>query len=158
MDRDFQKAFAKSQAAAGSQIPAPGSTVFISVADRDKRSIVLPALRLHQLGYKLLATKGTQVVLARNGIVSETVKKHSEIETGETIIDLINSRRVDMIVNTPSGGSSRADGYEIRAAAIVADVPIFTTVSALSAAVGALSSEELVFDVKSLQDYALERR
>jgi carbamoyl-phosphate synthase large subunit len=156
MDRDFPRAFAKSQSAAGSELPQSG-TVFISVADRDKRGVVLPAQRLSELGYRLVATQGTQVVLARNGIESETVLKHSQHDEGETIVDLINRGEIDMIVNTPSGSSARADGYEIRAAAVAADKPIFTTVSELSAAVGALSAQVGTFDVKSLQEYQLDR-
>jgi carbamoyl-phosphate synthase large subunit len=156
MDRDFPRAFAKSQSAAGSELPKSG-TVFLSVADRDKRAIVLPAQRLQELGYKILATQGTQVVLARNGIESETVRKHSAQSEGETIVDLINAGSIDMIINTPSGSSARADGYEIRAAAVAADKPIFTTVSELSAAVGALSAQVDVFDVKSLQEYQADR-
>ena len=156
MDRDFPTAFAKSQSAAGSELPTSG-TVFLSVADRDKRAIVLPALRLQELGYRILATQGTQVVLARNGIRSETVRKHSKHSEGETIVDLINSGAVDMIINTPSGSDARADGYEIRAAAVAADKPIFTTVSELSAAVGAISAQSAGFDVKSLQEYELDR-
>ncbi|MGK0716560.1 carbamoyl-phosphate synthase large subunit [Leucobacter sp. W1153] len=156
MDRDFPRAFAKSQAAAGSALPLSG-TVFISVADRDKRAVVLPALRLQELGYRLVATQGTQVVLARNGITSETVLKHSEHASGETIVDLINRGEIDMIVNTPSGSSARADGYEIRAAAVAADKPIFTTISELSAAVGAVSAQVGTFDVKSLQEYQIDR-
>ncbi|UOQ60826.1 carbamoyl-phosphate synthase large subunit [Leucobacter rhizosphaerae] len=156
MDRDFPTAFAKSQSAAGSELPTSG-TVFLSVADRDKRAIVLPALRLQELGYRILATQGTQVVLARNGIRSETVRKHSKHSEGETIVDLINGGSVDMIINTPSGSDARADGYEIRAAAVAADKPIFTTVSELSAAVGAISAQSAGFDVKSLQEYELDR-
>ncbi|MFV0433526.1 MAG: carbamoyl-phosphate synthase large subunit [Leucobacter sp.] len=156
MDRDFPTAFAKSQSAAGSELPTSG-TVFLSVADRDKRSIVLPALRLQELGYRILATQGTQVVLGRNGITSETVRKHSQHSEGDTIVDLINRGEIDMIVNTPSGSSARADGYEIRAAAVAADKPIFTTVSELSAAVGAVSAQQQGFEVKSLQEYASER-
>ncbi len=156
MDRDFPRAFAKSQSAAGSELPKSG-TVFISVADRDKRAIVLPALRLQELGYRIVATQGTQVVLARNGIESETVRKHSQHAAGDTIVDLINRDEIAMIVNTPSGSSARADGYEIRAAAVAADKPIFTTVSELSAAVGAISAQIDSFDVKSLQEYELDR-
>ena len=156
MDRDFPRAFAKSQAAAGSPLPTSG-TVFISVADRDKRAVVLPALRLQELGYRLVATQGTQVVLARNGITSETVLKHSQQESGVTIVDLINRGEIDMIVNTPSGSSARADGYEIRAAAVAADKPIFTTISEVSAAVGAISAQVGTFDVKSLQEYQIDR-
>ncbi len=157
MDRDFPRAFAKSQSAAGSELPKAG-TVFISVADRDKRAIVLPALRLQELGYRLVATQGTQVVLARNGIETETVRKHSEHADGDTIVDLINRGEIDMIVNTPSGSSARADGYEIRAAAVAADKPIFTTVSELSAAVGAISAQVDTFEVRSLQEYELDRQ
>ncbi|MFT4232734.1 MAG: carbamoyl-phosphate synthase large subunit [Leucobacter sp.] len=157
MDRDFPTAFAKSQSAAGSELPTSG-TVFLSVADRDKRAIVLPALRLQELGYRLVATQGTQVVLGRNGIASETVRKHSKHAEGETIVDLINRGEIDMIVNTPSGSSARADGYEIRAAAVAADKPIFTTISELSAAVGAVSAQQQGFAVKSLQEYEVERR
>ena len=131
--------------------------MFLSVADRDKRSIVLPAQRLQELGYRLVATQGTQVVLARNGIESETVRKHSAHADGETIVDLINRGEIDMIITAPSGSSARADGYEIRAAAVAADKPIFTTVSELSAAVGALSAQVDVFDVKSLQEYQADR-
>ena len=131
--------------------------MFLSVADRDKRSIVSSAQRLQELGYRLLATRGTQVVLARNGIQSETARKHSAHAEGETIVDLINNGQIDMIVNTPSGSSARADGYEIRAAAVAADKPIFTTVSELSAAVGALSAQVDKFDVKSLQEYQADR-
>ncbi|MGR4009730.1 carbamoyl-phosphate synthase large subunit [Leucobacter sp. 1207-22] len=156
MDLDFPTAFAKSQAAAGSPLPTSG-TVFLSVADRDKRGVVLPALRLQELGYEILATQGTQVVLARNGIKSTAVAKHSERSEGESIVDLINSEKVDLIVNTPAGGSARADGYEIRAAAVAAGVPIFTTMSELSATVGALSAAAITFDVKSLQEYQADR-
>lgn len=156
MDRDFPTAFAKSQSAAGSELPKSG-TVFMSVADRDKRGVVLPAQRLTELGYRLLATQGTHVVLARNGIKSEVVLKHSQHEQGDTIVDLINRGEVDMVVNTPSGSSARADGYEIRAAVVAADKPIFTTISELSAAVGALSAQIDSFEVKSLQEYAADR-
>lgn len=158
IDRDFPTAFAKSQAAAGSELPEAG-TVFISVADRDKRGVVLPARRLQELGYRILATMGTQVVLARNGIESEAVQKHFEQGPGDSIVDLINRGEVDMIVNTPSGSAARADGYEIRAAAVAADKPIFTTVSELSAAVAALSARtEGRFNVKSLQEYEADRQ
>jgi carbamoyl-phosphate synthase large subunit len=97
------------------------------------------------------------VVLARNGISSEVARKHSAHAEGDTIVDLINRGEIDMIVNTPSGSSARADGYEIRAAAVAADKPIFTTVSELSAAVGAISAQQQGFAVKSLQEYQADR-
>jgi carbamoyl-phosphate synthase large subunit len=133
--------------------------VFISVADDDKRAVILPAHRLQELGYTLVATEGTAEILARNGIRVRVVSKYSETQhTGEqNIVDLINAGEIDMIVNTPSGGAARADGYEIRAAAVAADKALFTTMAVLGAAVSALPVLREGFDVKSLQQYALER-
>ncbi|GAA4764672.1 carbamoyl-phosphate synthase large subunit [Microbacterium gilvum] len=158
IDRDFPTAFAKSQAAAYGGIPLSG-TVFISVADSDKRDVILPAHRLRQLGFDILATEGTAEILRRNGIEVGVVNKYSATqESGEeNIVDLINSGRVDIIVNTPSGMSARADGYEIRAAAVGADKALFTTISVLGAAVSAMDSMAGGYRVKSLQEYALER-
>lgn len=158
IDRDFPTAFAKSQEAAYGGMPLEG-TVFISVADADKRAVILPAHRLQELGFQLVATEGTAEILARNGIAVEVVNKYSATqETGEVnIVDLINDGRIDMIVNTPSGGTARADGYEIRAAAVAADKALFTTMAVLGAAVSALPVLREGFDVKSLQEYALER-
>ena len=73
------------------------------------------------------------------------------------MVDLINGGAVDMIIHTRSGSDARADGYEVAAAAVAADKPIFTTVSELSAAVGAISAQSAGFDVKSLQEYELDR-
>ena len=157
MDRDFPRAFAKAQAAAGSRLPRSG-TVFLSVADRDKREIVLPARRLQELGFELIATQGTQVVLARNGIATETVRKHSQTDLDKpSIVDLIHEGKVDLVVNTPSGQSEREDGYEIRAATVTADKPMFTTVSALAGAVSGMADLGEPFAVKSLQEYAADR-
>ncbi|MBX9719400.1 MAG: carbamoyl-phosphate synthase large subunit, partial [Microbacteriaceae bacterium] len=116
IDRDFPRAFAKSQDAAYGGLPKQG-VVFVSVADRDKRAVVLPALRLHQLGFELWATEGTNEVLARYGIAARVVRKHSGADDGEpSIVDLINAGEVDIVINTPSGRSARADGIEIRTA------------------------------------------
>lgn len=158
IDRDFPTAFAKSQQAAYGGMPLEG-TVFISVADDDKRAVILPAHRLQELGYTLVATEGTAEILARNGIRVRVVSKYSETQhTGEqNIVDLINAGEIDMIVNTPSGGAARADGYEIRAAAVAADKALFTTMAVLGAAVSALPVLREGFDVKSLQQYAIER-
>ncbi|MFL0409779.1 carbamoyl-phosphate synthase large subunit [Microbacterium paludicola] len=158
IDRDFPTAFAKSQSAAYGGIPLSG-TVFISVADADKRDVILPAHRLQQLGFSILATEGTAEILLRNGIKAEVVGKYSATqESGEeNIVDLINEGRVDIIVNTPSGMSARADGYEIRAAAVGGDKALFTTIATLGAAVSALDTMRDGFRVKSLQEYATER-
>ncbi|WP_203579428.1 carbamoyl-phosphate synthase large subunit [Microbacterium hibisci] len=158
IDRDFPTAFAKSQEAAYGGMPQSG-TVFISVADSDKRAVILPAHRLQELGFDLVATEGTAEILARNGIDVRVVSKYSEThESGGTnIVDLINAGEIDIVVNTPSGGAARADGYEIRAAAVAGDKALFTTMAVLGAAVSALPVLREGFDVKSLQEYALDR-
>ncbi|QPE05812.1 carbamoyl-phosphate synthase large subunit [Microbacterium schleiferi] len=158
IDRDFPTAFAKSQAAAYGGLPLEG-TVFISVSDADKRAVILPAHRLQELGFTLLATEGTAEILARNGIAVDVVNKYSATQaSGETnVVDLINDGRIDIVVNTPSGGMARADGYEIRAAAVAGDKALFTTMAVLGAAVSAFPSLRRGFEVKSLQDYARER-
>ncbi|MGM7665834.1 carbamoyl-phosphate synthase large subunit [Microbacterium sp. A93] len=159
IDKDFPTAFAKSQAAAYGGMPTSG-TVFISVADADKRAVILPAHRLQQLGFNLVATEGTAEILSRNGIAVTVVAKYSEsIDAGEqNIVDLINNGEIDIIVNTPSGGAARADGYEIRAAAVAADKALFTTIAVLGAAVSAMDAADQGFSVKSLQEYAIDRQ
>ncbi|KZC94701.1 carbamoyl-phosphate synthase large subunit [Clavibacter tessellarius] len=159
IDRDFPRAFAKSQEAAFGGLPLSG-TVFVSVADRDKRSIVLPVLRLQQLGFEVLATEGTAEILSRNGIQARVVRKYSETPAAgdsPSIVDLINRDEVDVVINTPSGRTARADGYEIRAAAVAADKPLFTTIAQLTAAVASFDAIRAGFDVTSLQDYAIAR-
>jgi len=160
IDENFPKAFAKSQEAAYGGLPS-GGAVFVSVADRDKRAIILPVLRLQQLGFEILATIGTAEILGRNGIRATVVRKYSQggssPEDEPSIVDLINQERVDVVINTPSGRSARADGYEIRAAAVAADKPLFTTIAQLSAAVASFEAIQNGFDVKSLQEYAIER-
>ncbi len=158
IDRDFPTAFAKSQDAAYGGMPTSG-TVFISVADSDKRAVILPAHRLQELGYDLVATEGTAEILARNGIRVRVVNKFSATQdSGEpNIVDLINAGEIDIVVNTPSGGMARADGYEIRAAAVAGDKALFTTMAVLGAAVSALGVLGDGFQVRSLQEYALDR-
>ena len=157
IDRDFPRAFAKSQDAAYGGLPKQG-VVFVSVADRDKRAVVLPALRLHQLGFELWATEGTNEVLARYGISARVVRKHSGADDGEpSIVDLINAGEVDIVINTPSGRSARADGIEIRTATVAADKPLFTTIATVGAAVASLETATEPVTVTSLQDYAIAR-
>jgi carbamoyl-phosphate synthase large subunit len=156
---DFPTAFAKSQAAAYGGMPTSG-TVFISVADSDKRDVILPAHRLAQLGFSLVATEGTAEILSRNGIQVALAAKYSETQgNGErNIVDLINDGEIDIIVNTPSGGAARADGYEIRAAAVAADKALFTTMAVLGAAVSGMDAANEGFSVRSLQEYELDRQ
>ncbi|GAA4366768.1 carbamoyl-phosphate synthase large subunit [Agromyces bauzanensis] len=158
IDKDFPTAFAKSQLAAYGGMPLSG-TVFVSVSDRDKRAIVFPVLRMQQLGYEIAATEGTAEVLHRHGITARVVRKFSEGPSPDqaSVVELINRGEVDVVVNTPSGRSARADGYEIRAAAVASDIPLFTTIAELSAAVASLDAVSGGFDVTSLQEYATRR-
>ncbi|WP_159604100.1 carbamoyl-phosphate synthase large subunit [Agromyces humi] len=158
IDKDFPTAFAKSQLAAYGGMPLSG-TVFVSVSDRDKRAIILPVLRLQQLGYDITATEGTAEVLRRNGIRAREVLKYSEKPSADdaSIVELIHRGEVDVVINTPSGRSARADGYEIRAAAVAADIALFTTIAELSAAVASLDAVRGGFEVTSLQEYGRRR-
>ncbi|MGE2721609.1 carbamoyl-phosphate synthase large subunit [Mycolicibacterium celeriflavum] len=139
IDHDFGSAFAKSQTAAYGSLPLEG-TVFVSVANRDKRSLVFPVKRLADLGFRVLATEGTAEMLRRNGIPCEEVRKHfqepSEGRPASSAVDLIKAGEVDMVINTPYGNSGpRVDGYEIRSAAVANSIPCVTTVQGASAAV-----------------------
>lgn len=139
IDSDFGTAFAKSQTAAYGSLPS-GGTVFVSVANRDKRSLVFPVKRLADLGFRVLATEGTAEMLRRNGIPCEVVRKNFEQPGGaipqKSAVDAIKAGEVDMVINTPYGNSGpRIDGYEIRSAAVSASIPCVTTVQGASAAV-----------------------
>ena len=139
IDRDFGSAFAKSQTAAYGSLPAEG-TVFVSVANRDKRSLVFPVKRLADLGFRVLATEGTAEMLRRNGIPCDEVRKHFEPplpgRPEVSAVDAIRAGEVDMVINTPYGNSGpRIDGYEIRSAAVAMNIPCVTTVQGASAAV-----------------------
>src|SRR6201994_1501881 len=139
IDRDFGSAFAKSQTAAYGSLPTSG-TVFVSVANRDKRSLVFPVKRLADLGFRVLATEGTAEMLRRNGIPCDEVRKHFEPPQPDrpaaSAVDAIKAGEVDMVINTPYGNSGpRIDGYEIRSAAVGVNIPCVTTVQGASAAV-----------------------
>ncbi|KIU14002.1 carbamoyl-phosphate synthase large subunit [Mycolicibacterium llatzerense] len=139
IDSDFGTAFAKSQTAAYGSLPS-GGTVFVSVANRDKRSLVFPVKRLADLGFRVLATEGTAEMLRRNGIPCEVVRKNFEEPSPDrpamSAVDAIKAGEVDMVINTPYGNSGpRIDGYEIRSAAVSASIPCVTTVQGASAAV-----------------------
>ena len=125
-------ALAKAQEATGAALPL-GGTVFVSVANRDKRSIVLPVGRLAQMGFRVLATRGTASVLARSGVRVEAVAKRSEGSPNPT--DLIARGDVHLVINTPFGRGPRTDGSFIRTAAAHAGVPCITTMPGIVAAV-----------------------
>jgi carbamoyl-phosphate synthase large subunit len=129
--RTFPLAFAKAQDAAGQALPREG-TVFISTRDADKPRAVALGAALSKAGFRLVATTGTARALTGAGVPVETVRKVSE--GSRRIVGLILQGEVAMVVNTPSGRNSRADGIEIRRAAIRAGVPCITTLSAAEAA------------------------
>jgi carbamoyl-phosphate synthase large subunit len=136
IDADPGAALAKAMVAAGHALPTSG-TVFVSVANRDKRAIVFPSKRLADLGFALLATGGTAGVLRRAGVPVESVAKVSEgPRSGKAnVAELIRAGRVDLVINTPFGRGPRTDGYHIRTAAAAAGVPCMTTLPGAFAAV-----------------------
>ena len=159
IDSTVPRAFAKSQDAAYGGLPRSG-TVFVSVADKDKRSVVLPVLRLSQLGFSIIATEGTAETLARYGISTRIVRKHTDAQgdtLGPSVVDLITKGEIDIVINTPRGRSARADGYEIRTATVAADKALFTTIAQVGAAVASLEDRPDVPSVTSLQEYAAAR-
>jgi carbamoyl-phosphate synthase large subunit len=160
-DAVFGTSFAKAQTAAYGDLPIEGK-IFVSVANVDKRHMVFPIKLLADLGYEILATAGTAEVLRRNGVETTVVRKHSEGvgPDGEpTIVGRILSGEVKLVVNTPhgstKGGSPRLDGYEIRTAAVLTNVPCITTVQGLAAAVQGIEAVRAGdIGVRSLQDWA----
>jgi carbamoyl-phosphate synthase large subunit len=154
LDTGFGTAFAKSQAAAYGSLPTSG-TVFVSVANRDKRSAIFPVKRLADLGFRVLATSGTAQVLRRNGVSCEVVGKYSQ--GPGNVVERILAGDVDIVVNTPFGtpGNSgpRLDGYEIRTAAVAAGIPCITTVQGMAAAVQGIEAlRDGGIGVRSLQE------
>ena len=122
---DLGVALAKAHEGTGSRLPLSGRA-FVSVANRDKRAIVPPARRLAELGFEILATRGTAAVLARSGVPATPVLKRSE--GSPNVEELIQSGQVDLVINTPFGRSPRTDGYYIRTAAARMGVPCITTI------------------------------
>jgi len=161
LDLSFGTAYAKTQSAGGFPVPSEG-TVFVSIANRDKRHAIWPIKRLADLGFRILATSGTASVLRRNGVAVREVRKLSQRVEGDTtpsIVDLIKNGGIDLIFNTPQGASAdtnpRKDGYLIRAASILADVPCITTVPTMAAIVQSIESKRAGhLEVRSLQDWA----
>jgi carbamoyl-phosphate synthase large subunit len=161
IDAAFGTAYAKAQAAVYGSLPVKGRA-FVSVANRDKRSMIFPVKRLADLGFEIWATEGTAEVLRRNGVRAKIVRKHGDGPgpDGEpTVVTRILAGEVDLIVNTPFGspGQSgpRLDGYEIRTAAVRRGIPCVTTAAGLAAAVQGI--EAIIrgeVGVRSLQEHA----
>jgi carbamoyl-phosphate synthase large subunit len=133
----FGGAYAKSQISSFGPLPKSG-TVFLSLADKDKSAGVESARALVELGFKVLTTEGTATFMASHGVETSQVRKNSEGRgpLGEpTIVDILNSGEIDLVINTPVGRGTRADGWAIRTAAVQRSIPIITTTPGFNAAV-----------------------
>jgi carbamoyl-phosphate synthase large subunit len=138
----FGAAYAKSQISSFGPLPKTG-TVFISLADKDKASGIAPAKGLAQLGFHLIATDGTSAFLREQGIETVPVRKNSQ-GTGpmgeKTIVEMLNAGDISLVINTPVGRGTRADGWAIRTASVQRSIPIITTTAGFSAAVEGIKS------------------
>jgi carbamoyl-phosphate synthase large subunit len=147
---DFPTAFAKAQAAAGAKLPNQG-TVFLTVADSDKPAATGIASILHDLGFEIIATRGTAQSLRRMGIPATQINKLNE--GPDNVVDWIERGAVDLVINTPTGTRARSDGYEIRSAAITRGIPCITTMpGGLAAARAIISAQRGEPEVVSLQE------
>ena len=135
---DFPTAFGKAQAAAGAALPTEGS-VFITVTDTDKPAATQIAARFHDLGFEVIATGGTAQAISAMGVPVRRINKIGE--GSPHVVDLIRDRRCGLVINTPTGSGARADGYEIRTAAVREGIPCITTMTGASAASRAISAQ-----------------
>jgi len=151
IDCDFGSAYIKSQIAAGQKIPLKGN-VFISVRDKDKRSMVMIAKQLHGLGFNIFATEGTAGALQRNGIPATTLAKIAEGRPN--VLDLMKDGKIQMVINTPSGRTPRQDEVKIRSHVVLYNIPYTTTISGAQATVNGISAlSKKGLSVRSLQEY-----
>jgi carbamoyl-phosphate synthase large subunit len=134
---DFPTAFGKAQAAARVSLPREG-TVFITVTDTDKPAATQLAARFHDMGFRIIATRGTAQAISRMGVPVNAINKIGE--GSPHVVDYIRGGEVEMVINTPTGSGARADGYEIRTAAVRHGIACITTMTGASAAVRAISA------------------
>ncbi|GEO83878.1 MULTISPECIES: carbamoyl-phosphate synthase large subunit [Alphaproteobacteria] len=151
LDTDFALAFAKSQLGAGVELPREG-TVFVSVRDEDKER-VMPAVRLlAEIGFKVMATGGTQRFLAEKGI--EAIKINKVLEGRPHVEDAIRNRQVQLVINTTDGNKAISDSKSLRRAALMQKVPYYTTMAgALAAAEAIRALKKGQLEVRPLQSY-----
>lgn len=154
IDCDFGRAFAKAEIAAGELLPLTG-TVFVSMNDRDKAATVLVAKEFIELGFGLMATSGTLQVLREHGLDVELVLKLHEGRPH--VLDAIKNRKIQLIINSPSGEEAQSDARLIRRTALGYKIPIITTLAAARATVAAIRSlQRTTLDVKIIQDYCVK--
>lgn len=151
LDADRGVAYAKSQMAAGSPLPL-GGKVFISVSDLHKKKIVEVAKQFAELGFDLIATSGTANILEKAGLKVERI--HKLQEGRPNAIDLLKNKELQMVINTPSGATPRADEIKIRTTAVYTGTPIMTTISSAQAAArGIAALKKSGYGVKTVQEY-----
>ncbi len=151
LDRDHALAFAKSQLGAGTAVPSSG-TAFISVRDSDKPRILGAARNLADLGFRIVATSGTQRFLSENGITCSRVNK--VLEGRPHVVDLIKNGEVDLVINTTEGAKAIEDLRSLRRAALIGKVPYYTTLAGALAAVRAIAALKAgALEVRPLQAY-----
>ena len=152
IDTTFGAAYAKSQIAAGQNLPTKGS-VFISVKNQDKRNIIFVAKKLFDLGFHIMATSGTAEALKNSDIDVEVLPKL--LEGRPNILDLMKDGKIALIINTPSGKMTKEDETKIRSHAILHNVPLITTISGAQASVNGIENmmKQKKISVKPLQDY-----
>jgi carbamoyl-phosphate synthase large subunit len=151
LDMDFGRAFAKSQLGAGSQVPVEGS-VFVSVKDSDKASMVKPVKRLVELGFKVVATNGTADFLAKHGISAQRVNK--VLEGRPHIVDLMKDNKIQLVFNTVDGAMALTDSFTLRRAALMNKIAYYTTVAGAKASVEGIAAMQAgALDVAPLQSY-----
>jgi carbamoyl-phosphate synthase large subunit len=146
---DFPAAFGKAQAAAGNSLPSAG-TVFITVTDADKAAATQLAARFSDLGFRIIATRGTAHAISRMGIAVDVINKIGE--GSPHVVDLIRDGEVDLVINTPTGSGARSDGYEIRSAAVRHGIPCITNMTGASAAARAIFAGGGAAEPVSLQE------
>mgnify|MGYP006242063671 CR=1 FL=1 len=151
IDRDFGRAFAKSQLGAGSMLPS-GGTVFLSLRDSDKEGVLASARTLTRLGFRLVATSGTQRALQAAGLEAERINK--VLEGRPHVVDAIRNGQVQLVINTSEGKQSVADSFSLRAAALNERVPYYTTLAGARCAIEAIDAlSEGDLEVMPLQSY-----
>ena len=151
IDRTFEIAFYKSQLGAGANLPRSG-TIFVSVRDADKPRIIAPLRLLSDLGFKVMATGGTQRFLEQHGVPALKINKVSEGRPHAA--DAVRNGRVQLMFNTTEGATSLADSKPLRRAALLQKTPYYTTISgAIAAAEGIKAYLAGDLEVRALQDY-----
>lgn len=154
IDSEFGLAYAKAQLGAGQSLPVSG-TVFISVKDRDKEQVLFTASQFHEMGFTVMATRGTSLFLEKNGIPNKILNK---VSVGRPhVVDAIKNNEIQLVINTGSGGETKRDGYEIRRAAIKFNIPYATTIAGgMTMCKGIMALKEKALSVKTIQEYIAE--